>query len=711
MLAAALALALALTPSPIPLPEGGPIVPADTVRLVRLPDGRLVAPHDSLQRLQPVVVTATRSPRVLEDVPAPTTVLPSETIQQRGALRLADLLADEPGLLVLPTLGGQALQLRGFDADYTLVLLDGEPVVGRTAGTLDLERLAVTAVDRVEVVRGPLSARFGADALAGVVNVVPRRPGLRNGGRAALRVGSYATTDLAAEAEAGNDVWGVHLFLNRYAAGGYALDDARGLARPAFADYGAELRAYAAPSEDVVLDLSARLASQDQQGAAVFAGLLYDEEATRTDWSVRPRLRARLAPRLRAETSAYVASFRNEWFAVTRGTGEVFEDAAFTHTYRKAEGLLTWTPTAALALHAGAGAAAERVDGERYASARTSAQPFAFAEAEWMPHRRLDLLAALRFDAPSDYAHRLSPALALLLRPAEHLRLRASVGAGYRAPDFRQRYLAFTNAAGGYAIYGAEEARPRLAALEAAGGLETYLIDPARLGPLRAESSTALGVGLELRPLPGLDLRLNAFHNEVRDLIETQPVAVRTNGQQIFSYFNLRRIYTRGLEADLTAEFPLPGAWGRLEARLGYHFLQTADRDVLDAIAAGTLFRRTPEGRDVRVRRADYGGLFGRSRHAGALHLVHHHDGLGLVTSARVVARGRYGFADRNGSGVLDAEEEYAPGYALVHLTATKTLGRVDLQAGVRNLLGHTDPVFLPAEPGRALFAGVSLRF
>src|SRR5690554_792883 len=108
---------------------------------------------DSLrsETFAPIVVTATRTARVLEEVPVTTTVVTEEEIEARGALRLADLLAEQPGLAVIGGLGGAGLQMQGLDADYTLVLIDGEPVVGRTAGTLDLDRLAVTDVERVEV--------------------------------------------------------------------------------------------------------------------------------------------------------------------------------------------------------------------------------------------------------------------------------------------------------------------------------------------------------------------------------------------------------------------------------------------------------------------------------------------------------------------------------------------------------------------------------
>ena len=58
------------------------------------------------------------------------------------------------------------------------------------------------------------------------------------------------------------------------------------------------------------------------------------------------------------------------------------------------------------------------------------------------------------------------------------------------------------------------------------------------------------GCGVEVEPVDGLVVKVNGFHNEVRDLIETQPVAVKTSGQQVFTYFNLDRIYTRGVEAE-----------------------------------------------------------------------------------------------------------------------------------------------------------------
>lgn len=665
---------------------------------------------DSLrnERLAPVVVTATRSARALEDVPVPTTVLTEEEIEVRGALRLADLLAEQPGLTVVTGIEGAGLQMQGLDAAYTLILIDGEPVVGRTTGTLDLERLAVTGVERVEVVQGPLSARYGTDALAGVVNLITRRPGRGAGARLGARLASHGTSDLSASAEAGGEGWGLRAFLNRFGSEGHSVRPETGtLAVPAFSDYAAEARAWARPREGTELGLRLRAATQRQEGAFLLGGTLYDERASRTDWSLNPTLRHRLSRALTLGASLYATRFENENVTAEREDEHLFEATGLSHAYAKAEAGLSWMPGARYVLHLGGGLVGERVGGARYRETKAARQPFAYAEFEWLPGRLADVVLSARYDAPSDYARRLTPQAAVLLRPVEGLRLRASVGAGYKAPEFRQRYLVFSNAlSGGYSVLGAEEAPATLAALEAAGGLETYLISPEGLGALRAESSTAYGIGAEIEPLPGLAAQITLFHNEVRDLIDVQPVAVRTNGQQIFTYFNLDRVYTRGLEAEVRWE---PSEALALAA--SYRYLDSADRDVLAQIEAGRLYRRTQSGRDERVRRADYGGLLGRSRHSATLRLTHRHEALGLTTAARLAWRGRYGFEDLNGNLIIDEDREYAPGYALLHLTLTKSLGRADLQAGLRNILDHTDLKRLPSEPGRVLFVGAGFSF
>ncbi len=432
--------------------------------------------------------------------------------------------------------------------------------------------------------------------------------------------------------------------------------------------------------------------------------MLYDEQIRQQDASVAPSARIRLTDRLHLDADAYGAAYRNGIRVTDPGTGAPFEVTDYTQGYGKGEATFSYLPSARVGVFAGGGAIYESVGGDRYGANKSTRQGFAFAEAQVKARPWLDVNASARYDATQDFASRLTPKLAVLLRPTARVRLRASVGSGFKAPAFRQRYLVFENdAGGGYSVYGAAEARARLAMLAAAGGIADTLIQFDRVGALRAENSVAFHVGTEVDLGRGLTARLDAFRHNVRDLIETQAVAVKTNGQNVFTYFNLDRIYTQGLEAEL-------GWAARPSLRLStsYQWLDTADRDALEAIDAGTLYRRDAQNRDVRVTRGDYGGLFGRSRHSGTVRL----DGTrGRTTgSLRLVWRARFGDRDVNGNLILDDAREYVRGYATVAATLTQRVGRVDVQAGARNLLGYTDPTRQPGLSGRVLFAGASVR-
>jgi outer membrane receptor for ferrienterochelin and colicins len=129
---------------------------------------------------------------------------------------------------------------------------------------------------------------------------------------------------------------------------------------------------------------------------------------------------------------------------------------------------------------------------------------------------------------------------------------------------------------------------------------------------------------------------------------------------------------------------------------------------VLDDLEAGRIYRRTDAGRDVAVSPGEYAGLRGRSRHRATARLTHRIEFIGLTVSARGRYRGRYGFADRNGNGIVDVDREYAPGYAVLDLTLTQTLfDDVALQVGAENLTDHSDPQYIPQLPGRTWFAGL----
>ncbi|MHB8840020.1 MAG: TonB-dependent receptor plug domain-containing protein, partial [Gemmatimonadaceae bacterium] len=154
--------------------------------------------------LTPVVVTATRVESAVR-APATVAVLSGDSLRARGIVRLGDALQLVPGLTVVTSssIGSQSsLFLRGGQANYVRVLLDGVPL-NEPGGALDLSALTLDNIERVEVVRGPASVLYGADAVTGVIQLVSRAGVGAPRAAVSLDGGSYGQREAALSASAG----------------------------------------------------------------------------------------------------------------------------------------------------------------------------------------------------------------------------------------------------------------------------------------------------------------------------------------------------------------------------------------------------------------------------------------------------------------------------------------------------------------------------
>ncbi len=146
--------------------------------------------------LPPVVVTGTREPAPLSGITGDLTVIDADRIRESTADSVEDLLRREAGLQVSRTGGpGQpaGVFIRGASASSTVVLIDGVRIGSATLGQAELEGLSLSQIERIEVLRGPGSSLYGADAVGGVVQIFTRRGagGLRL--MANVAVGGYGS--------------------------------------------------------------------------------------------------------------------------------------------------------------------------------------------------------------------------------------------------------------------------------------------------------------------------------------------------------------------------------------------------------------------------------------------------------------------------------------------------------------------------------------
>jgi vitamin B12 transporter len=146
----------------------------------------------------PVQVIGTRTPTALDRVVADVVVLERDQIRATSADSVEDLLRRVGGMQMSRNGGpGQSasLMIRGSSASNTLVLIDGVRVGSATLGQTDLAAVSLAQVERIEVMRGPGSSLYGADAIGGVINIVTQRGSGQPALSANLAGGTYASSE------------------------------------------------------------------------------------------------------------------------------------------------------------------------------------------------------------------------------------------------------------------------------------------------------------------------------------------------------------------------------------------------------------------------------------------------------------------------------------------------------------------------------------
>src|SRR5690606_14237330 len=161
------------------------------------------------------------------------------------------------------------------------------------------------------------------------------------------------------------------------------------------------------------------------------------------------------------------------------------------------------------------------------------------------------LVSGIRADVHSQYGAQLSPKISGQYQITEKLSWQASVGVGFKAPDFRQVLLNFNNASSGYYVFGANLVNEGIKRLQQQGQVQQILMDPNQFGDLTAETSRAFNTGFRYKLSDDVLVQGNLFRNHIANLIETTPVARLTNGQHIYSYLNVAHVITQGAEIDL----------------------------------------------------------------------------------------------------------------------------------------------------------------
>jgi len=177
--------------------------------------------EDSMDR---IIVTGSRTPLSINSVGSAITVITRDDIERRQARYVSDLLRAVPGFAVSHSgvAGSQTqVRVRGAEANHVLVLIDGARANDPATGDeFRWEFLTTANIERIEIVRGPQSALWGSDAIAGVVHIITRSGGAQSRAGGYIEAGSLGTLNGAANGSIGSDSWNVSLGVERLATDG-----------------------------------------------------------------------------------------------------------------------------------------------------------------------------------------------------------------------------------------------------------------------------------------------------------------------------------------------------------------------------------------------------------------------------------------------------------------------------------------------------------
>lgn len=505
--------------------------------------------------LNTVVVTASRRVQRLADVPVTTEVITRAEIEQAGVSDLSAVLTSRLGIqLEGGHPAGEGVMLQGLSSERVLILMDGQPMIGRISGQIDLSRIPASMVERVEVVKGPQSALYGSEAMGGVVNVITRRaaPGRWDAG-VELTAGTQGRADVNGTARG---TLGRVKYVADLGRRSTDLTPGRSETRDALAErLDGMLRLEWAADSTLRMETSAIVLDERQRwrGGPLF------QFADNRQWSARAgaewtRGGNRLAPAL------YISEFQHLARAAT-GASPV-DGSGDTESQRMMEGELLFGRTwGASALDAGVEARREEIDSDRVVGrnrAMHSVEPFAqttIAFGAWQ------IVPGARLTWSEQWGTHFTPRLAAMVRPIPSLALRGSVGRGFRAPAFKELYMNFLNlgAGTGYTVRGNPDLRP--------------------------ETSSNVTFGAEWATGPAY-LRGQVFYNRFSNFIETA-LAGDSSGITVYTYDNVADGFTRGAELEAGA------TRGRLRTEIGYGYLATRD----EATGAELLGRPAHSGR------------------------------------------------------------------------------------------------------------------
>ncbi len=510
---------------------------------------------ETARTLDTVVVTASGFEQEIQDAPASISVITREDLDKKFYRDVNDALVEVPGVIVTGGGDRQDISLRGMGPKYTLILIDGKRQNSRETRT-NSDSTGVeggwtpplSAIERIEVVRGPMSSLYGSDAMGGVINIITRKVPDAWGGEIRL------DTTIQESSKSGDIYQG-----NFYLAGPIKTDL-----------LGLQIYGQATQrDEDNIFD-GYRKRNSDSVTAKLALTPNRDHDIVLEATTMRQKLQetlgktvAPLAPGEACSRNGCPASsetdYRSNKWALSHtgrwGWGvsdsyvqqEEFDNRSRQMKIKNLDLQTSWSlPLGSHMLTLGGSYLSQRLTdqtGNQLAGGPSKVDRYqwaVFAEDEWRLTDSFALTAGLRMDEDENFGSHFSPRLYGVWHMAERWTLKGGVSTGFRAPDLRQTVAGWGQVSRGGNMYGNPDLTP--------------------------EKSVTEEIGILYDNGEGFNAGLTVFNNDFKDKITRVacPATQCTDGPNQFgsdptTYMNVDKANSRGVEANL--KLPLSRDW------------------------------------------------------------------------------------------------------------------------------------------------------
>lgn len=500
-------------------------------------------PGDSIYKcveMEQVVVTGTRTPKLLANTPVLTKLITASDIAKADATNLRDLLQQVlPGVEFSYAMNQQVhMNFSGFGGQSMLILVDGERLAGETMDDVDFSRLCMDNVDHIEIVKGAASALYGSNAAGGVINIITKngiRPFALN---LNARLGRHHEQRYGLSWQQGAGRWSNLLTVNRNRSDNYDVHNGdTPVTRVVATIYG-----------DATWNFKEQLSYRPSEKLSLTgrAGYFYRQLVRTSETPERYRdfsggLRGVWKPDTHNSLDlsyAFDQYDKSDYQRITR-----LDIRDYSNVQNSLRLLYNHTFGSDDVLSLGADYMHDYLFNTNLEDRTRRQDSFdAFAQYDWNVSRQWEAVGALRYDYFSDgRISRLTPKVSVRYQPVRNLNFRASYGMGFRAPTLKEKYYNF-DMAGIWIVEG----------------------NPA----LKPEVSHNFNLSADYTHRH-YNFTLAAYYNRIRDKIATGAPFYKNPSDRIphLPYLNLDDYSVSGGEATAQARWP-----NGLTARLSYAY-------------------------------------------------------------------------------------------------------------------------------------------